>query len=70
MIWCKKYKQTRHYLSVMEKKDYLLLKAKEAGYDSLEAYVRGNLHYLPKDRQEVFSRAFKYKAQGVRYGKG
>ena len=32
----------------------LLQKAKEDGFESIEDYVRGNLHYLPKWKQDIF----------------
>jgi len=61
--------------------DKLLRRVKRKGFDSLEAFVEANLHYLPKPRQELFYSlvknqrpyAGKYEGQeggGPAYGKG
>ena len=34
--------------------NYLLKKAKEAGFDSIDEFVRANLKHLPQWKQEVF----------------
>ena len=33
---------------------WLLQKAKQSGFESIEDFVRANLHYLPKWKQELF----------------
>lgn len=35
-------------------KDNLLKKAKKEGFDSVDDFVKANLHYLPKDKQILF----------------
>ena len=50
---CKTYIARRHYFSVMDEK-FLLNKAKEEGFATIEDYVKANLHYLPKEKQELF----------------
>ncbi len=32
----------------------LLEKIQEAGFDSLDSFVRTNLHYLPENKQKLF----------------
>jgi len=35
-------------------KDNLLEKVKEAGFKSLDDFVKANLHYLPDEKQKLF----------------
>ena len=35
-------------------KNNLTEKVKEAGFDSLDSFVRSNLHYLPESKQRLF----------------
>ena len=35
-------------------KDNLLKKVKEAGFKSLDDFVKANLHYLPDEKQKLF----------------
>lgn len=42
-------------------KQYLENKAKEEGFNSIEDYVRANLHYLPPKKQELFFNLTGYK---------
>lgn len=51
----------------MEPKEYYRLKALEGGFASIDEYVRANLHYLPKDRQDLFQKIFSYETST--YGK-
>ena len=52
-------------------KDNLLEKVKEAGFKSLDDFVKTNLHYLPKDKQKLFNAVIEmntelYKAMDYR----
>lgn len=38
-----------------------LRKAKRQGFDTIEDYIKANLHYLPKDKQELFCNLTGYK---------
>jgi len=37
------------------KRDNLLAKVKEAGFQNIEGFIKANLHYLPEDKQRLFN---------------
>jgi len=36
------------------RKDNLVKKIQEAGFDSLDSFIKTNLHYLPENKQRLF----------------
>lgn len=44
----------------MDERKYLR-KAKRKGFDTIEDYIKANLHYLPKQKQEQFCSLTGYK---------
>ncbi len=37
------------------KKDNLLAKVEEAGFQNIEDFIKANLHYLPEEKQRLFN---------------
>jgi len=54
-------------------KEYLENKAREEGFGSIEDYIKANLHYLTKEKQELFCILTGYRLPdpcGKKYYKG
>ena len=45
------------------RKDSLLQKVKEAGFETIDDFVKANVHYLSKDKQKLFYGVIGFKRE-------